>query len=252
MTEIKLKESRQWGAARMDFDVPGGRGFVILPPRPARPGQCPWVWYAPTFIEKPYALPKELHAWYMTRWLEAGIALGGVDVGEAWGSPAGRAGFTEFHRAAVPRFGLDAKACLLGQSRGGIFVYNWAVEHPDCVRCVGGIYPVCTVGIRAAREAVQAAYGMTAEQLLAQAAQHDPLERLAPLAKANVPLFHVHGDGDTVVPLEEHSGELIRRYRALGGRAELLTIPGKGHEEVIEYFQCPAFLEFFLAQAGVR
>jgi pimeloyl-ACP methyl ester carboxylesterase len=252
VSDFAAKESRQWDCVRLDFEVPGGRGFVILPARPAREKDQPWIWYAPTFIVAPSPLPKELHAWYMTRWLGAGIAIGGVDVGEAWGNPAGRAGFTEYHRAAVRQFHLDEKACLLGQSRGGLFVYNWAAEHPRHVRCIGGIYPVCNLRIAAVQEKVCAAYGLPMKQLLAQAAQHNPLDRLAPLAKAGVPLFHIHGDVDKVVPLEDHSGELARRYRDLGGRIELLVVPGKGHEEVVEYFQCPAVLDFFLREALAR
>jgi hypothetical protein len=247
---FETKESQQWGCRRVDFAVPGGRGFVILPQKPAREADRPWIWYAPSFIEKPYPLPKELHAWYMTRWLAAGIAVAGVDVGDVYGNPAARAGFTEFHLAAVPRFALDPKPCLLGQSRGGLFVYNWAAEHPQSVRAIGCVYPVCNLRIAAVQEKVCASYGLPMRQLLAAGAQHNPIERLAPLAKAGVPVFHVHGDADLVVPLKDHSQEFVRRYRELGGQADLLVIPGKGHEEVVEYFQCPAFLEFFLRQAG--
>ncbi len=249
MASFPMRESVQWGCTRCDFDVPGGHGFVLRPPGPARAGR-PWVWYAPTFVAGSYTLPKELHAWYMTRWLAAGIAIAGVDAGEAWGNPTGRAAFTEFYRAAVPRFGLDPKACLLGQSRGGLFVYNWAAENPEKVRCIGGIYPVCNLRIAAVQEKVCAAYGLSTEQLLSEGAKHNPIERLAPLARAGVPIFHIHGDADTVVPLETHSAELARRYRELGGAIELLVVPGKGHEEVVEYFRCPAVLEFFLRQAG--
>lgn len=256
MSDLVTKRSLQWGCVRQEFGAPGGRGFVTLPDKPARETRRPWIWYAPTFLAPPGGqtgpgpLPKEpLHTWYMSRWLAAGIAIAGVDAGEAWGNPAGRAAFSEFHRVAVAQFGLDPKACLLGQSRGGLFVYNWAAENPQKVRCIGGIYPVCSLRLAAVQEKVCAAYGLPLPRLLAARAEHDPLERLAPLAKAGVPIFHIHGDVDKIVPLEEHSGELIRRYRALGGQAELLVIPGKGHEEVSEYFQCPAVLEFFLRQA---
>jgi len=249
MANPSMRESVQWGCTRYDFDVPGGHGFVTLPKKSAR-AACPWIWYAPTFVVGEYKLPKELHAWYMTRWLAAGIAIAGVDAGEAWGNPAGRAAFTEFYRVAVPQFGLDSKACLLGQSRGGMFVYNWAAENPDKVRCIGGIYPVCNLRLRALQDRVCAAYGLSTEQLLAAGAQHNPIERLAPLARAGVPIFHIHGDADTVVPLDGNSAELAKRYRELGGSIELLVVPGKGHEEVVEYFQCPAVLEYFLRQAG--
>jgi predicted esterase len=252
MTGFEASKSTQWDCDRWDFAVPGGRGFVILPAGSPGGSGIPWVWYAPTFVdqERPGPLPKELHAWYMRQWLAAGIAIGGVDAGEAWGNPAGRAAFTEFHRAAVPQFHLDPKACLLGQSRGGLFVYNWAAEHPESVRCILGIYPVCNLRIAAVQDRVCAAYDMPVERLLTEGAKHNPLDRLAPLAQAGVPIFHIHGDGDTIVPLPGHSAELARRYRALGGRIELLVIPGKGHEEVPEYFQCPAVRDFILQQAG--
>ena len=148
--------------------------------------------------------------------------------------------------------GLAGKAALIGISRGGLYAYNWAAENPQSVRCIGGIYPVCNLRIAAVQDKVCAAYGLPMKQLMEQGVQHNPIDRLAPLAKAGVPVFHVHGDVDKVVPLEDHSGELVRRYRRLGGQADLLVISGKGHEEVVEYFQCPAFLEFFLRQADGR
>ena len=50
-----------------------------------------------------------------------------------------------------------------------------------------------------------------------EAAAYAIIERLAPLAKAGVPVLHVHGDRDRVVPLDDNSAEFARRYRALGG-----------------------------------
>ncbi|HUT57332.1 MAG TPA: prolyl oligopeptidase family serine peptidase [Phycisphaerae bacterium] len=250
MAELKTRQSQQWGCTRLDFAVPGGKGFVILPGRPSTgSGQgCPWIWYAPTFVGGT-PLPKDLHEWFMGRWLSAGIAIGGVDVGESWGSPAGRAAFSEFHKAAVRQFALDAKACLFGQSRGGLMHYNWAVEHPELVRCVGAIYPVCNVTQPERVELIAKAYGLTADELLAGGAEHNPVDRLAPLAAAGVPVLHVHGDGDAVVPVDQHSQALVDRYRALGGPAELVVIPGKGHEEVVEYFQCERFGQFMQSHA---
>ena len=245
---IATTKSEQYGHTRLDFPVPDSAGgFVIQPAKPAR-GQ-PWLWYAPSFISKPYPLPKALHAGYMTRLLEAGIAIAGVDVGESWGAPSGRTIFTDFHTLVVREFGLDAKACLLAQSRGGLMHYNWAVEHPERVRCIGAIYAVCEVYRPSRLNAVSAAYGLTPEQLAEQRALHNPVDRIAPLAAARVPIFHIHGDVDTVVPLETNSEELVRNYRMLGGPAELLVIHGKGHEEVPEFIECAAVPDFFMKHA---
>ena len=89
---------------------------------------------------------------------------------------------------------------------------------------------------------------MTAEALDQILAEHNPIDRLAPLAEAKVQIFHLHGDVDTVVPIEKNSNELARRYRALGGNMRVIVIKGKGHEACPAFFQHPQLLEFFLKQ----
>ena len=235
--------SEQFGAVRTDFDVAGRRGFVILPAKPA--AGRPWVWYAPTLIGK-YPAPR--HSWFAGRLLDAGFAIAGMDVGESWGNAEGRRMYSEFYKTAVPAFGLAGKACLLAQSRGGMMLYNWAAENPAKVQCIGGIYPVCAIGNLFTRKEILEAYGMTGPELTASAADNSPIERLKPLAAARVPILHLHGDHDKVVPLEDNSAELVRRYKALGGDAELVVIVGKGHEEVDEFFESQRLLDFFLTR----
>ena len=245
MTDIETTETTQYGHTRINLRAGDVEGFVILPTEGKRDGR-PWLWYAPSFMREPYPLPKDLHAWYLAPVLDAGIAVAGVDVGESWGSPAGRAVYTTFHALVTDRFGLDRRACLMPQSRGGLMHYNWAVEHPDCVRCIGAIYPVCDVtrAIRLAK--VAGAYGLTDEQLLAEVPQHNPIDRVAPLATQKIPILHLHGDQDEAVPLATNSRALIDRYRSLGGPGDLIVVEGKGHEEIPAYFQNQRMLEFYL------
>jgi pimeloyl-ACP methyl ester carboxylesterase len=245
---IQTTTSQQYGFQRLDFAVPDSPGGFIITPKVPAPGK-PWVWYAPTFIRDPHPLPKALHEWYMSRLLEAGIGIAGVDVRESWGNSAGRAIFTQFHTLLVREFGLDAKACLIGQSRGGLMQYNWAVEHPEKVRCIVGIYPVCDVFLRSFSGAISGAYALTQEQLAERCGEHNPVDRVAPLAAACVPIFHIHGDVDDLVPLESNSEALVRNYRNLGGPAELIVLKGKGHAEIPEFFQCPALVEFLKKHA---
>ena len=61
-----------------------------------------------------------------------------------------------------------------------------------------------------------------------------------------MPILHVHGDDDSVVPLDKNSRALIDRYRALAGPGELVVIPGKGHAELPEFFESERLLAFFL------
>ena len=228
------------------------RGFVILPKNSSAKikGKRPWIWYAPAFF-KPELPGRELE-WLFPRFLQAGFAIAGVDVGESYGNPGGRKAFTELHSYVVKEFKLSRKACLLPQSRGGLMLYNWAAEHPKNVQCIGGIYTVCNLASYPGLDKAAPAYGMTPEQLAAHLPENNPIDRIAPLVNAKVPIFHIHGDADKVVPLEKNAGELVKRYQALGGKAQLVIVPGKGHEVCPEFFQSQALLDFFLSQARLK
>jgi dipeptidyl aminopeptidase/acylaminoacyl peptidase len=126
-------------------------------------------------------------------------------------------------------------------------LYNWAAENPDKVQCIVGIYPVCDLRSYPGLSKAAGAYGMTAAELEKHLTQHNPIDRLEPLAKAGVPILHIHGDKDAVVPLEKNSQIIFDRYTALGGKMKLIVIPEKGHAEIPEYFQEPRLVQFLKA-----
>ena len=233
--------SALFGGRRLAIPVGPAEGFLVLPTRPAP--DRPWIWYAPTLLG---AHPDPSHEWLFSRLLGAGFTIAGVDVGESYGNRRGRAIYTAFHRLLVERHGLSAKACLLPQSRGGLMHYNWAAEHPDCVERIGGIYTVCDQSSWPGLATSSKAFGMSEDEMRRHPEEHNPVDRLAPLAKAKVPILHVHGDADAVVPLERNGAELARRYRALGAPMELVIVKGKGHEVCPEFFESKALLEFLL------
>ncbi len=80
-------------------------------------------------------------------------------------------------------------------------------------------------------------------------AHHNPVDRVEPLAKAGVPVLHIHGDVDTVVPLETNSAELARRYRQFGGEMTLTVMKGQGHSMWSGWFQCQELVDFVIAHA---
>ena len=237
------KESPEFGTTRLDFDVDEHGGFIMLPTDDQGLDPHPWAWYAPSFIG---TLPKPRHVWYITRLLAQGICVCGVDVGESWGSPAGREVYTAFHKVCVEEFGLAPRAMLWCQSRGGMMHYNWAAEHPESVKCIGGIYPLVNAVSPHLRDRILEAFGMDKETFTKELAQHNPLDRLKSLAEHGVPIFHVQGDVDEAVPLEHNSAELARRYKELGGDAAVLVMKGKKHEEVKEFFERQELVDFFV------
>lgn len=245
LSQASVQETVRYGSRCLELQIGDVQGFVILPTAPAADGSKPWVWYAPSYWME---YPNERMTWLFSRLLKQGFAVCGTNVGDSFGSPQSRKIYSQFYEHVVQEYGLSPNVCLLPQSRGGLMFYNWAAENPEKVACIGGIYPVCDLTSYPGLGATAAAYGLTEAELSGNLAQHNPIERLAPLAKAKVPILHLHGDKDDVVPLERNSGLLIQRYRALGGPGELAVIRGQGHAEIPEFFESEKLLAFFLRQ----
>jgi hypothetical protein len=228
------------------FTIGDRTAFLILPERAQQDDPIPWVWYAPTLV----GLPGKEERWMFERFLENGIAIAGVDVGESFGSPKGSGSYSALYEELVQERGLARQACLLARSRGGLMLYSWAAENPNSVACIAGIYPVCNLRSYPGLGRACGAYDMTEQQLAAKLTEHNPIDRLAPLAKALVPIFHIHGDNDSVVPLDENSGEVKKRYDALGGPMTLEVVEGQGHNMWPGWFHSQALVDFVTAHAA--
>lgn len=225
------------------IQLDGHEAFMILPP--GATDDIPWVWYAPTLR----GLPAKSEVWMFERFLTKGIAIAGIDVGESFGSPNGTKLYTAFYDYLFAKRQFRRKPCLLARSRGGLMLYNWAVEHPQAVGGVAGIYPVCSIASYPGVARAAGAYELTAAQLEASLTKHNPIDRLKPLAQAGVPVFHIQGDSDKVVPLEDNSAELAKRYREFGGPVEIEVIKGQGHNMWDGWFHSQKLTDFAIARA---
>ena len=228
-----------------EFTIEGHVAFIIGSSKPSS-GRTPWVLYAPTLGDE---LPGDAENWMFRQFVEAGIHIAGVDVGESYGSPDGRAVYTALHRHLTSKEGFAYKACLLARSRGGLMLYSWAMENPDKVSGIGGIYPVCNLTSYPGIKRACSAYGMTEAALSETLDEHNPINRLAPLAKAGIPIYHIHGDDDVVVPLEDNSGLLYERYGKLGGKMQLQVARGQGHNMWEGFFHCQGLVDFVINSA---
>ena len=227
------------------FLVAEHTAFIIPAKADSTQASKPWVWYAPTLPQ----LPGEEEKWMFEQFRDAGIAVAGIDVGESFGSPAGRRLFTALYEDLVERRGYSQKPVLLGRSRGGLMTLSWAAENPDKVAAFAGIYPVCNLTSYPGAVKAAPAYEMEPAYLEAYLAQHNPIDRLASLARNSVPLFAIHGDADAVVPLEMNSGLMKERYASLGGTMELIVPHEQGHNLWSGFFQCAELVSFVKAHA---
>ncbi len=229
------------------FDVLGRKAFVMMPEKSRRSQPQPWIFYAPTLG----SYPDSHENWMHQQFVDAGIAVAGVDVGEAYGSPNVFEYFNGLYDELVKKRGFAPKAALLGRSRGGLWVSSWAASAPDKVAGISGIYPVFDFLTYPGLKRAAPAYGLGPDRLEAAAAELNPINKAGLLAKAGIPVFIIHGEDDKVVPLEKNSAELKRRYEAVGrgNQIELITIKGQGHNFWPGFFHCQELVDFTIARA---
>ena len=236
-----INEKFKW--ERLKFE---GRDAFVIMPKDHTKNQIPWVMYAPTLR----GLPNERdEGWMIRNFLESGIAVAGIDIGESYGNPQGRKIYTNYHNFLVAEKGFDQKACLLARSRGGLMLYNWAAENPNRVKCIAGIYPVCDLRSYPGLNRAAPAYGMNGHELEKSLKINNPVENLKPLADSKVPILHIHGNIDRVVPLKSNSGDVAKRYQKLGGKMQLIVPDGQGHNMWKGFFHCEELVNFVIAHA---
>jgi pimeloyl-ACP methyl ester carboxylesterase len=220
----------QWhGFTRHNFTCDGCKAWVVEP-KEAKPGK-PWSWcfiFPDAFTDR-CAAPKLL---------AAGFHHVHIDVGNTFGAPSALKHMDAFY-AELQKHGLAQKGALIGISRGGLYEYRFASEHPERVAVIYGDAAVCDFkswpggkdkGKGSAKDwqSCMSLYGFK-DEAEALAWKGNPIDTLAPLATAKIPVIHVVGDADDVVPFAENAGIIEQRYKALGGEIQVIHKPGIGH-----------------------
>jgi pimeloyl-ACP methyl ester carboxylesterase len=233
------------------FAVDGRTAFVFTPTADASVPETaeakkPWILYTPTLP----GYPDKAEQWMHEQFTKAGVAVAGIDTGESYGSPEAVKAAEALHAEMVKR-GYSKRPAVLGRSRGGLGASAWAIAHPEFTAGIGGIYPVYDWRTYPGLAKAAPAYALSADELAAKAADLCPIERIDIAAKAGVPVCIIHGDADTVVPLEPNSAELARRYEACGkGDLVTLIVPkGQGHTMWEGFFRCQELVDFLIARA---
>ncbi len=229
------------------FLIEGCPSFILLPAEEKRQKSQPWIMYAPTLP----GLPDSHEKWMHEKFLAAGVAVAGIDIGEGYGSPRSQELMTALYAELTLKRGFAARPCLLGRSRGGLWVSSWAIANPDKVSGIAGIYPVFDLRTYPGLAKAAPAYGMTTEELESSLSQHNPISHVDVLAKAGVPVCIIHGDDDKVVPLKDNSAVFADRYTqaGVGDAVNLIVAHGQGHNYWEGFFRCQALIDFAIRQA---
>jgi hypothetical protein len=247
------------GGELVELRVRGRMAYLLKPTGKVDP-QKRWVWDYPFWLAINDGFGNVAHRYYVEQLLSAGFHIAGVDVGPSCGSPAAAEVCQEFYDQLVAKHGLHNGARVLAHSHGGLIAYGWAFRHPKCVDRIAGMcpatdfrtYPTLANVVTGPTPGLD--YGLSLEDLGRRAQEFNPIDNLAPLAKAGVKILHLHGDNDTLVPTGANSKELARRYRELGGEAGIVLLKdlgvaratSRGHDGP-ELYESMALLSFLLA-----
>jgi sialidase-1 len=237
------------GFSRYDFEFKGRACRVVCPDKPAAGN--PWIWNA--------RFP-DWHTDIDSILLTQGFFVTYINTDEFNGSPEGVGIWDEYFRYLTTTFGLENKAALEGISRGGLYVYNFAKKYPWRVSCIYAEAPVCDIkswpggfgkgkGSAPDWQLVMKTYGFKDEDE-AKAFKDNPIDNLEKLAAAGVPVLHMIGLHDEIVPPEENTFILVNRYFRLGGAATVVPCTRgrqdlEGHHFDIE---TPALVADFIKQ----
>ena len=216
------------GYERIDFKLDGKDCLIVKPKNPATGN--PWIWRPEFFGHEPQS---------EVALLGKGFFAAYVNMQNSFGCPTALDTMDKFYAYVTKTYAFNAKVMLSGFSRGGLYSFNWAARNPQKI---AGLYvdnPVCDFkswpggkgkgkGSAGDWSKLQKDYGFASEQE-ALAYKLNPIDNLAPIAAAKIPILGICGDADKVVPFNENFGIIKTRYEALGGKVELILKPGCDH-----------------------
>jgi sialidase-1 len=206
----------QWkGFEKQEFTFENRAAWYVKPHQ-ASPGN-PWIWRAhfPTW-----------HTEMDSILLSRGFHVAYINTNDMFGHPKAMQVWDKFYDYLVHEKSFAPKVALEGVSRGGLYVYGWAKRNPNKVSCIYAEAPVCDPrswpggkgkGPGSPKDWASwlEQYGLSEEQ--SKNFTDIPLNDLAGLASFKVPILHVIGLQDKIVPTAENSDLLVQNYMKLGG-----------------------------------
>lgn len=170
--------------------------------------------------------------------LENGFHIVYCDVADLYGSDEAIERWNDFYQR-MAKAGFNKKVALEGMSRGGLIVYNWAAQNPEKVTCIYADAPVMDLKSwpmgkgkysGSEQDCIQMlkAYGFKNETE-ALNWKRNPIDCAPIIAKTRIPIIHVVGDADKIVPVDENTTIFEERMNAFNHPITLIHKPGVDH-----------------------
>lgn len=222
---MNFTESIWNGFRRIDFEFKGRQAILVFPDKPDEGGK--WMYKTEYFG----AFPE-----FELQMLGRGWHLAYLANKSRWCLPEDISVKPEFCEFLAENFGLNKKCLPVGMSCGGMHAVYFGADYPEYV---AGLYidaPVmnllsCPGGVGGSDGSMLEEFsrhtGMTLSELINY--RNHPIDNVAKLIEARVPVFLVCGDSDTVVPFEENGKQLFEKYTAAGADITLVLKPGCDH-----------------------
>jgi hypothetical protein len=222
-----VEQNKWFGYDIVEFNFKGVNAKIVVPEN-ANEGKH-WIWRTQFWGEEPQV---------DIALLEKGFHLAFVEVKNLYGSKTAVDRLDGFYDFVVKNFHLNKKVVLEGLSRGGLDAFNWASLNTDKVFCIYADAPVIDLkswplglgkGTGSPEDVASCleAYQLTEDEL--RDLKETPLYTCIKLAEARIPLIHVCGDKDEVVPFEENTFLLAEKYEAAGGEIKIIIKKGGSH-----------------------
>ena len=164
--------------------------------------------------------------------LEHGYHVAYIEVTHLYGGPRAIQYWNDFYDYLTQIHNFNRKTNLEGFSRAGLIVFNWTAKNPNRVASIYVDAPVCDIKSWPGKKSPLWNDCLKELHLSEEEAfkfKGNPIDNLEPIAKAGIPIISVCGDSDVVVPYEENTAIVEKRYKELGGTIKVILKPGVGH-----------------------
>lgn len=227
-TKSGYSQHSKFGRFEMtEFEFQGHAAKIVFPEKANSDRN--WIWRARFWGHEPQTDLALLEKGFHLVYVEVGGLFGNTDAVNIWNN---------FYSHLREKYDLNAKVVLEGMSRGGLIIYNWAAANTNKVACIYADAPVCDIkswpgglykgkGSKTDWKQCLKVYNLNNKSVLEF--KGIPIYNAEKVAKAGIPVLHVCGAADKVVPFEENTKLLADNFKNAGGKIEIVLKEGIGH-----------------------